>query len=182
MLPRIIGLLGRSRSGKDTIANSICRHYPEYEIVRLSTPLKKAICCLYDYTMEQVEYDAKETIDERWGKTPRESIQSLTDYMMGYMGKDFFSRKLFGAYDRMELRGSIIIPDIRYEHDIQEILKRGGIVIKVERPHLKNPHSFEDHIDHLHGSVTLINDQSIEQLDKKVKSYMAQFTPTFLIA
>ena len=182
MFPRIIGLLGRSRSGKDTIANYLCLHHPEYEIVRLSSPLKKAVCCLYDYTMEQVEYDSKEHIDPRWGKTPRETIQSLTDYIMTYMGHDFFSRKLFGAYDRMEYRGSIIIPDIRYEHDIQEILNRGGIVIKIERPNLDIRHSFEDHIDSLKGSITLTNDQSIHELHKKIKEYMFQFTPTLLIA
>ncbi len=91
---KIIGLLGRSRAGKDTVAEYICNHYPYYQIVRLSYPLKKAVCCMYDFTMDQVESSSKETIDLRWNKTPRETIQSLTQYMMSYMGHDFFTKKL----------------------------------------------------------------------------------------
>lgn len=172
-LPRIIGLLGRSRVGKDTAAEFICQQIPYYQIVRLSYPLKRAVCCLYDYTMDQVESSSKEVIDPRWGKTPRETIQSLTDYMMTYMGKDFFSRTLFNAYDRhQEYSDYIIIPDIRYPHDILEIQKRGGIVIKIERQNASVKHSFEDHIDNLKGTVTLQNDQGVDELHKKIKQLL----------
>ena len=135
MIPNIIGLLGRSRVGKDTVASYISTIHPEFKIVRLSMPLKKAACELYGYTMEQIESHEKESMDSRWNKTPRESIQSLTDYMMGYMGQDFFTKKLYHAYDTKQTSPYIIIPDIRYEHDIQEIKKRKGLVIKIERPH-----------------------------------------------
>jgi hypothetical protein len=175
-LPRIIGLLGRSRSGKDTAAEYICQQIPYYQIVRLSYPLKRAVCCLYDYTMDQVESSSKETIDTRWGKTPRETIQSLTDYMMSYMGHDFFSRTLFGAYDRhRDYSDYIIIPDIRYSHDILEIQKRGGIVIKIERKNSIIKHSFEDHIDNLRGDITVQNENGIDELHTKIKDIITNF-------
>ena len=175
MLPKIIGLLGRSRAGKDTIAEFICSQYPDYQIVRLSYSLKKAACCLYDYTMDQVESSSKEVVDSRWDKTPRETIQSLTNYMMSYMGHDFFTKKLFQAFDQGKYSSYIIIPDIRYPHDIKEIEQRGGIVIKVERPNHSVQHAFENHIDSLYGTTTIINDQGIDQLHIKTKAIFHQF-------
>lgn len=170
MVPPIIGLLGRSRVGKDTVAAALCTVYPSYQIIRLSYPLKQAACHLYDYTMDQVEGSAKEQIDPRWNKTPRETIQSLTEYMMQFMGIDFFTRKLFHMYDSKQIGPRIIIPDIRYEHDINEIRKRKGIVIKVERPHNPVKHAFEDHIDALQGDYTIINSGTLDELYQTVKN------------
>jgi len=169
-MKNVIGLLGRSRSGKDTIAEHICALHPNYQIVRLSYPLKKAVCCLYDFTMVQIESSSKEDIDTRWNKTPRETIQSLTDYMMNYMGYDFFTKTLFNGYDSGKYSKFIIIPDIRYEHDIIEIQKRGGIVIKVERPNNPIEHIFENHIDNLNGDITICNDKDVIDLHEKIKN------------
>lgn len=172
MLPKIIGILGRSRAGKDSVADLICNICPEYHIQRLSYPLKRAVCCLYGYSMDQLENNTKEMVDPRWNKTPRETIQSLTDYMMGYMGKTFFTRRLFDMYDQGIIPPHMIIPDIRYEHDIYEIQKRGGIIIKVERPENNVSHSFERHIDFLVGNHRIINDGSMDQLHEKIKAFL----------
>ena len=71
MYPKIIGLVGRSRVGKDTVAEYIIEQFNEYKIERLSNPLKKAVCNLYNFTPEQVESNQKEEIDKRYGFTPR---------------------------------------------------------------------------------------------------------------
>jgi len=165
MVPSIIGLMGRSRVGKDTVANMICKLHPEYKIVRLSTPVKQAVCELYGYSLEELESNTKEEIDPRWGKTPRELLQSLTDYMMKYMGDTFFTQKLYQTYKTNDF---IIIPDIRYEHDILEIQKRNGIIIKIERPNNSYRHAFESHIDFLKGTYRIVNDGSLTHLEEKV--------------
>lgn len=169
---KIIGLLGRSRVGKDTVAEILCNKTGKYQIVRLSYPLKKAVCCLYDLTMDQLETSAKEAIDTRWNKTPREVIQSLTDYMMNYMGNDFFTKILFNHYDSGKYSDHIIIPDIRYPHDIVEIQKRGGIVIKIERPNNPIRHEFEKHIDNLEGNMTIVNDKGLDHLHEKINQIL----------
>jgi hypothetical protein len=168
MVPTIIGLMGRSRVGKDTVANIITESHPSYKIVRLSMPLKLAACQLYGYTLEQLESSAKEEIDPRWNKTPRETIQSLTDYMMKYMGNNFFTKKLYHSYDENQFGKYIIIPDVRYEHDILEIQKRNGIIIKIERPNNVYRHTFENHIDYLKGTYRIVNDGLLEDLKEKV--------------
>jgi len=165
MVPAVIGLLGRSRSGKDTVANIIMSNYPEYTIVRLSAPLKQAATALYHLTPEQLETDQKEIPDPRWNKTPRQLIQSLTDHVMQNMGHDFFTKRL---YDGLQPHQPIIIPDVRFAHDITEIMKHKGIVIKITRPGNPIQHPFENHIDHLTGTHHLINDSTIENLANQI--------------
>jgi hypothetical protein len=167
--PKIIGLLGRSRVGKDTVAEIIMEDRPEYEIRRLSAPLKKATKELYDFTISQLETDLKEKTDPRWHKTPRECIVSLTEYMMDYMGTRFFTNRLYGEVDLPEY---IIIPDVRYEHDIHEIHRRGGIIIKVEKTHRTVCHSFEDCIDGLTCDFLVKNDGTIEDLQSNLRKQL----------
>ena len=99
MYPKIIGLVGRSRVGKDTVAEYIIEQFNEYKIERLSNPLKKAVCNLYNFTSEQVESNQKEEIDKRYGFTPREAIVSLTNYMMSIMDVDHFTKLLYNKYE-----------------------------------------------------------------------------------
>lgn len=162
--PKIIGIVGRSRVGKDTVAEMIIQKYPQYVIKRLSTPLKLAIKDLYGFTTEQVETDLKEVTVEQWEKTPRECIVSLTDYMMDYMGVDFFTKRFYNEY----MGEYIIIPDVRYEHDIHEIHKRKGIVIKVENPNRYVTHVFENRIDNMKCDCTIINDKGLEELQSNL--------------
>jgi dephospho-CoA kinase len=162
--PKIIGIVGRSRVGKDTIAEMIIDNYPQYTIKRLSAPLKGAVKELYNFTTEQLETDLKEAIDERWDKTPRTCIVSLTNYMMDYMGVEFFTKRFYSNYDGEY----VIIPDVRYEHDIDEIHKRGGIVIKVEKKDRIVSHPFENRIDGMKCDCIIKNDGTLEELQSNL--------------
>lgn len=174
----IIGLLGRSRVGKDTAAAAIIDVLGNQHatIERLSQPLKDAVCGLYGFTGDQVETEQKEVVDPRYGCTPRVCIQRLCDHIMGMHGVDFFSRKLFQRYDvaLSAQRKCIVIPDIRYEHDIREIQNRGGFVIKIERPvHMGVPlHPWEAHIDALAGTYTVVNDSDVNALREKISQIL----------
>ena len=172
-IPLIIGIMGRSRVGKDSIAEFIINEHPEYKIQRLSAPLKQAVKALYDFTSDQTETNEKEAIDERWNKTPRETIVSLTDYMMAYMGVDFFTKKLYHLYETKQISQHMIIPDIRYIHDVIEIQKRGGIVIKVLRSDASVVHEFEKNIEQFGGADhVIVNDGSLDDLRNKVKTLL----------
>lgn len=174
----IIGLLGRSRVGKDTVAMCIVATLGTDNtcITRLSQPLKDATQSLYSFTKEQVEDGKKEEVDPRYGVTPRVCIQGLCDYMMTSHGVDFFSKQLFAKYDSAHFGNKhVIIPDIRYEHDIGEIQKRGGIVIKIERSCAQIPrHSWEDHIDGLKADHYIVNDTDVASLSNKVNQILCR--------
>jgi len=172
-LPKIIGILGRSRSGKDTIANIILDLYPEYSIKRFAQPIKNALKEIYDFSPEQLEDDSKELIDIRHNITPRQAMQEMTHYYLEKHGPDFFSKKIFKLYDTQEAK-QIIIPDVRYEHDIKEIRNRGGIIIKVIRPSNSFQHLIEDHINSLQGDYNIMNDKDIPSLKNKITYLFSQ--------
>ena len=167
-LPKIIGLLARSRSGKDTVCDYIISNYPNINIqkCRLAQPVKDAVCALYGFTPEQLEGPEKDVTDHRIGVSPRNAMVKITHDVMESMGHDFFSRKLFREFDEnRNSTNTIIIPDVRYSHDILEIKKRGGIVIKVERHALNMPkYTWEDVIDNMKGDYHILNDSSIDEL------------------
>jgi hypothetical protein len=172
MIP-IIGLLGRSRAGKDTAALVIIKHLGVDNtcISRLSQPLKDAARALYGFSASQVEDEEKEIVDGRYGVTPRVCIQKLCDHMMAVHGTNFFSNLLYHKFDNnVFTQKCLIIPDIRYPHDITEIHKRGGIVIKIDRPpHPDVPrHAWEDTIDDLCGDYVVVNDSTKEIFEKRI--------------
>jgi dephospho-CoA kinase len=171
----IIGILGRSRSGKDSIATIIQKIYPHYTIQRFAQPIKNALKEIYNFTPEQLEDDSKEVIDIRHNITPREAMQEMTRYYLNKHGPDFFSKQVFRLYDN-NIEKCIIVPDVRYAYDIHQIKRRGGLIIKVIRPMNTHTieHSVEDHINSLQSDYTIQNDSDLLSLEKKVAEIFNQ--------
>ena len=166
-LPKLIGILGRSRSGKDTTAIIIKNLYPNYSIKRFAQPIKNALQEIYDFTPEQLEDDQKELLDPRYNISPRQAMQDMTYFYLDKHGAGFFSDKLFSIFDNNKTK-RIIIPDVRYEHDIHQIHKRGGIIIKIVRPSLSLQHKVENNINELKGDYEIINDGTINDLEDEI--------------
>lgn len=165
--------------GKDTVAEMFCDLIGRDNalIYRMSKTLKEAVQVLYGYTHEDVEGPTKETVDPRYGMTPRQEIQGLCDYLMQRHGQNFFSKQVFYAYDNNAFGGKhVVIPDIRYEHDLQEIRQRGGIIIKIARPYSVGVpfHPWEAHIDCLEGDYHIMNHGSHDDLREKVSHIFNQ--------
>lgn len=175
----IIGIMGRSRTGKDTVARILraaaaARPGPPYAIVRLSAPIKDAARALFAFDDAQIEGPLKEVRDARWGVSPRQVFQTLTEGTMKHMGVDHFTRLLYAHYDAGTLGPRIIIPDIRYEHDVREIHRRGGRVIHVARADLPVRYACEDHLDTMHAQadVCIVNDGTEDDLRRSVMAWL----------
>jgi len=171
MKPLLIGLLGRSRSGKDTVAQIIQNLYPDiYGISRFSQPIKNALRELYDFTDNQLEGPQKEEIDLRYDITPRSAMQNMTTTYFKLHGDHFFSDRLFNRYERIykPFGKGIIIPDVRYVHDINQIHKKKGIVIKVIRNNLNILHDSENHIDNLDADYLIYNNSTLDELKNNI--------------
>ena len=122
----IIGLVGRSRVGKDTVAGFF---EGTHEVRRLAQPVKDACKILYGWSDVEVESGAKEHLDEKWGLTPRTAMVHLTQAMRQCNGSNFFTKRFFETWDGEP----IVIPDVRFNDDVQEIHRRGGVTIKITR-------------------------------------------------
>ena len=152
----IIGLGGRSRVGKDTVASFF---EGTHQVRRLAQPVKDACKVLYGWSDVEVESAAKEEVDQRWGITPRWAMVHLTQAMRQAMGGNFFTKSFFDSWD-----GSpIVIPDVRFVDDIQEIHKRGGVTIKITRQGGPD-HLFECTIDSARTMFEVANDGTVDEL------------------
>lgn len=138
MQSKIIGICGLKRSGKDTLANIISETY-NYEHVKISKKLKETCKILFNFTDEQMETDIKEEIDPRLGVSPRRCMQYFGTELMQYqiqdllnIGKKFWINSLLNEIDGNNTK-NYVISDLRFLHEYEEIKKRNGIVICVDR-------------------------------------------------
>ena len=164
-MAKIIGLVGRARVGKDTVASMFSE---THKAVKFARPVKEACKAIYDWTDEHVETDAKEVMDPRWGVTPRVAMVHMTHAIRSFMTADFFTQRFFNAWDGTP----IIITDVRFAHDIEEIHKRGGITIKIRRSSVPQ-HEFEFGIDCLSTTFEIDNNGSLDDLRLKVAAIRA---------
>ncbi len=156
----IIGLVGRSRVGKDTVASFF---EGTHEVRRLAQPVKDACKVLYGWSDVEVESAAKELRDAKWDLTPRMAMVHLTQAMRQCNGSNFFTKRFFENWDGRP----VVIPDVRFKDDVDEIHRRGGITIKITRQGGPD-HAFELAIDSLGTTHEVSNNGTIEDLKNKI--------------
>lgn len=157
---QIIGLVGRSRVGKDTVASFFA---DTHQARKLAKPVKDACKALYGWTDDEVEGPAKEELDPKYGLTPRVAMVHLTQAIRSFHDGGFFTRRLFEFWDGTP----IIITDVRYYQDIEAIHKRGGVTIKITRDGAPR-HDFETEIDHLYTTYEISNNGNLEALRSQI--------------
>lgn len=145
----IIGLVGRSRSGKDTVA----RLMPMFEIRRIAQPVKDSLKCLYGWDDRHTEGQYKEVIDPCVGKSPRQAMIETAERVKQESGQDFFIEMLLDNWDGKK---NIVIPDVRFQNEINAIRRFGGLLVKVDRK-LSSYFPWENHIDTLATDYILQN-------------------------
>jgi len=142
----IIAFLGIKRSGKDTAGDLLVGEYG-YERRSFAKPLKDGIAKMFDFSEEQVNGDLKEVIDERWGVTPREVLQIFGTEVMQFelpklipalsdVGRKFWVKRFELWYTKEGYNKNIVMTDVRFQHEVDAILRLNGIIIKVNRPSL----------------------------------------------
>lgn len=146
MRRQIIAICGLKRCGKDTLADYIVDKYG-FVKVKIADPLKQICKNLFQLSEDQVETDAKEVIDPRWGVAPRRLMQFVGTEMFQYklqellpaVGRHFWIQQMTTRHPDH----NIVISDMRFLHEY-EFLKATGdelIVVKIER----NSSTYDEH-------------------------------------
>ena len=141
----IIGLLGTKHSGKDTAGNYLIS---KHQFVRYAfgDPVKDICKILFSLSdLQLTDPSMKETVDERWGLSPRNMFQRIgTEF--GQMGifklfpelktkikyRELWAR-LFEEWLKQQDEANIVITDVRFKHEIECIKKYGGTIVKINR-------------------------------------------------
>jgi hypothetical protein len=148
IIPLLIGIVGQNRVGKDTLSNYLVNRH-QFTQYSLAQPIKDVARILFDFNDEQLEGNAKETIDDEWGISPRQFFQqfgteimqkNIYQYLPGLKQKiplkTFWIAKTIKKIkkDRDNKINKHVISDVRFLHEAKQILEMGGYLIKIERP------------------------------------------------
>jgi hypothetical protein len=183
-LPRIIALCGHARHGKDTIAEHLAARYG-YARYSLAAPLKAAVLELFGWAPADLEGEAKERIDPRWGLSPRQALQALgTEYGQAGLctlfpefarvtGRKLWIRRLL---ERAGGEARVVVSDCRFPHEAEEIHAAGGIVVRVHRPSwpVDLTHESERAVSRCRDDYLVVNSGSLDDLRLEVDRLMHQ--------
>lgn len=189
--PLIIGISGKKRHGKDEIATALAAH--GVNRIAFADELKRFVMEIWDLSFEQLYgTDAfKESIDERWGLSPRTIMQqfgtqtgrkihdqtwvrrAMDNIQRAHRGEavllpDFHLRKFRLTHISDPTRWSI--PDCRFPGEATSIRAKGGVVIKVVRPSVvsDDTHESETEVDKVEEDYLIVNDGTLDDLRVKV--------------
>lgn len=176
---KIIGLTGYAQSGKDTIAQQFVQK-GGYERIGFADSLKKILYSLNPkvelFNNDYIgHWHVKNLVDD-WGwdeakKEPeiRQLLQRLgVEGGRVALGEDIWVKTLFNSPHGAR----IVIPDVRFQNEADEVRRRGGIVIQIIRPGVGpvNDHD-SDKID-FEADYVLVNDKTPEESYATLLSYL----------
>ena len=178
----LIGLVGTARHGKSTVANWFVsqRQYKEFAF---AAGLKDACKIIFGLTDEQLHGSLKNTIDPFLGATPRRILQRV--------GSDLFRDQLPFVLPELPLQNGsiwmlrfdkfyaettpspIIVSDVRFRNEAENIKSKGGILLRIIRPDHPGCVNELDHIseqesDGIEHDICVVNDGSVEDLYKQL--------------
>jgi hypothetical protein len=169
----IIGIAGHARHGKDTAADILVNNFG-YHKLHLADPMKEACRIIFGWTDAHLHGDLKDEIDPRWGISPRHALQTLgTEWGQHKLSEyDSFAevtgRKLWVRSLLSRVRGSVVVADVRFPHEAEEIKARGGKIIMIHRPGQgwDKTHSSERDVELIKPDLQIRNGGTIKQLEQ----------------
>lgn len=200
MTVKLLGVCGRKRHGKDTVGEFLWQDFG-FTPIGFADPIKRICMDIYGLSYDQcfgTETD-KETIDERWGLTPRYIMQKVGTEMGREVHKDTWVRYCFDKINMAsrgehvlihipERRGFFpasesgrdltrwVITDVRYPEEADSVRAHGGKVIKVFRPDLieayQDQHASETNIDRIEEDLFITNNSTLAFLRDRVALFV----------
>jgi hypothetical protein len=170
---KIIGLAGKARSGKDTVADMLV----EAGFVKraFADPLKAAAREIFSLTEAQLYGDQKEQVDAFWGVTPREIMQKLgTECLRNGYAQDVWVRAMERwLRERRDLPIGVAIGDVRFKNEAEAIVRLGGEVWRIDRAGAGATggvvgHKSEHDLDGWNFGTVIDNNGTLDDLRAKV--------------
>ena len=171
---KLIGITGKARSGKDTLAAYGWSRY-SFTRIAFADPLKLAAQQMFGLSQEQTWGDRKkEEVIPCWGMSPRQMVQLLgNEAVKPVFGNDVWIKRWNMAYSSFKDTDDIIVPDVRFDAEASHIRSLGGVIVEVLRgPGLvgsTGDHASERGLSTL-PEYTIDNNGTLDELRVKVMS------------
>lgn len=168
----LIGIAGRARSGKDTVANFIVAAIGGYRY-SFADPIRAMLAPLGVDMSDPYWQARKEEPIPALGVSPRRMMQTLgTEWGRQLINPDLW---LIMAHQRLLQNGpGMVISDVRFDNEAAWIRKHGGRIIHVIRPETKavEAHASEDGIEMQDTDARLFNSGTLEELQLSVRELL----------
>ena len=168
----VIGIHGRARAGKDTVANFIVAAIGGYRY-SLADPIRAMLAPLGVDMSDPYWQARKEESIPALGVSPRRMMQTLgTEWGRQLINPDLW---LIMAHQRLLQSGpGMVISDVRFDNEAAWIRKHGGWIIHVIRPDTKavEAHASEDGIEMQDTDARLFNSGTLEELQFSVRGLL----------
>lgn len=171
----MIGLTGKARCGKNTIADYLSEEYNTATFA-FADALKKAAAEMFGIPVECFYLDGvKEKPCAPWGMSPREMLQKLgTECGRRVFGEDIWLKRLalqVEPWRNSDTCAGVVISDVRFENEAAWIRAQGGTIWHIQRDQADGavrPHESEDGIQMHTGDWGIPNNGTIEALRQMV--------------
>ena len=176
----LIGLSGKARVGKDTVAGYLEDHFG-FKRVAFADSLKRACREIFHLSERQLYGDMKEVEDPFWHDTPRNILQMVgTECLRRGYEEDVWVRSLERT---IQLGGGAeknwVVTDVRFPNEARAVKSWGGKLVLVDRPDAPtiatNKHASETAMEAWGAwDYRLDNNQDLPQLYANIEIMMKE--------
>jgi len=188
----MIAITGKARSGKDTAAAILAKHFPNYSTYALAFPIKKCVHTLLGWedipdelkeSPASVSYNVCDAVKllgelglENEGNTPEmliyKFIEILPEVVTPRIAYQLFGTEICRAilgpdvWTDIAPTGKVIITDLRFSNERVWLRKNRGVVMSIVRKGAEavSPHESENHP--LDADFYISNNSSLERLEQ----------------
>lgn len=189
----IIGISGKAGSGKDTaakmlevlyanpdisyedFANRRYKNFADIQIVHFADALKETAQVLFRLgEWETNTQEGKKTTIDWIGKTVRELLQGIGQGLRDAIDPNLWIKILFANTKGWS---NYIIADVRYPNELYAIIKRNGILLRIDRKGAgAGNHSSETALDNYkEWDVHIENNGSLEDLFEAMRIFIKNY-------
>lgn len=182
-LPRLVGLSGRARSGKDTAAGVLVREFG-YRRIAWADVLRECALAVNPIVgwdlggpkrwadlFHGIGYEAAKDHPVYGPEFRRVLLTMGTEMGRNILGENTWVN---ATLDRMDPDLRYVVADTRFVNEAEAITTRGGAVIRIERPSTDPgiPHPSETSLDHWDFDARIKNDGTEADFYLKVRYVM----------
>ena len=170
---KLIGLIGRARSGKDTVAGYLCRRH-RFTQDAFADPMKEML----EVAFGDLFRDGDREAPLPWlGKSPRQLMQTLgTEWGRNQVHQDLWTllmeQKILRekAIEEAGFKVSMVISDVRFHNEADMILRHGGELWHIQRDGASVAEHISEHTQwDTYQTKVIENNGSLEELYLKVE-------------
>ena len=168
---KLIGIHGKARAGKDTFANFLVENHG-FTKMAFADPIKWAVASAFGIPLGEVYSDEfKTTVHPTWNLTGRQILQQFgTEAMRDTFGRHFWVRRWMMDYSKLRTVSSVVVSDVREEHEAEVIRELGGLIVHLRRDiaglgGVEGNHSSEAGIKVEERDIVIHNNDTLQRLE-----------------